>query len=89
MLGGIRAARSRPDVGATELARLMASEGTLIERIARLEAQRRAEIELLESRIVREHPAWQRLRDAVLDALRPFPDAARAVLTAVQSIEAA
>jgi transcriptional regulator with XRE-family HTH domain len=47
---------------------------------ARLERDR----DLLEDRVVREHPEWARVRAAILGALRPYPDAARAVAEALQ-----
>jgi hypothetical protein len=41
--------------------------------------------ELQEDRIVRSHPAWKRIRHAVLEALRPHPDALRAVIDALKA----
>jgi len=35
--------------------------------------------EMLEDRTIREHPKWQRLKSAIIEALLPFPAAARAV----------
>lgn len=45
------------------------------------------ESELLEDRIVREHPKWARMRAALIEALIPFPEAARAVAAALQKLE--
>jgi hypothetical protein len=45
--------------------------------------------ELLEARIVREHPTYRRMVQAILDALRPFPAAAEAVALALAEIEEA
>ena len=44
--------------------------------IAKLEGQE----ELSEARYVAKHPEWKRLRKAIMLALEPYPDAARAVL---------
>lgn len=41
--------------------------------------------ELLEDRFVREHPKWLELKGAILAALRPFPDATKAVIEAIGS----
>lgn len=52
------------------------------------ETMRRLELEqeLLEDRIVREHPAFQRATAAMLEALRPHPDAARAAAEALEPL---
>ena len=47
---------------------------------ARLERDR----DLQEDRLVREHPEWARTKARILDALRPFPEAARAVAEALE-----
>jgi hypothetical protein len=46
---------------------------------SRLERDR----DLLEDRLVREHPEWARLKAAILDALKPHPKAAEAVIRAI------
>jgi len=79
---------ARKRAAGAELAKLTSAEGALIERLARLEQAKRAEAALLEARIVREHPSWLRLLDAIDAALKPYPDAARAVLGAVKLLEA-
>jgi hypothetical protein len=50
---------------------------------ARLERDR----DLLEDRVVREHPAWARTRAAILRALKPYPEAASAVSQALQALQ--
>ncbi len=53
-----------------------------------LKARLEREQELLDDRIVREHPMWLRIKDALRGALKPYPDAARAVAEALASVEA-
>lgn len=56
------------------------------EAITRAVAQRsRVEREqaMLEERIVREHPAYRRMKQRLLEALKPFPDAAKAAAKAL------
>lgn len=43
--------------------------------------------ELLESRIVREHPMWRRIERALVEALRPHPAAAEAVAARLAEME--
>ena len=85
LLGDLRARRRREDLTANDFARLAIAEGQLVERIARLEAAERLDAAMLEARIVREHPEWQRLRGLLVDALQAYPDAARAVLAAIDN----
>jgi transcriptional regulator with XRE-family HTH domain len=42
--------------------------------------------EMLEDRTIRDHPKWQRLKKAIIEALLPHPAAARDVEAAVQRI---
>jgi len=51
---------------------------------ARLERDR----ELVEDRVVRDHPAWLRIKNAICAALEPWPDAAQAVAEALRELEA-
>jgi transcriptional regulator with XRE-family HTH domain len=60
--------------------KLRADEQRALTLIARLEAQ----AEMQEDRFVRSHPEWKRLRDIILRALKPYPDASRAVLEAIE-----
>lgn len=48
----------------------------------RMQAEQRAA--LLEDATVRNHPKWKRLKGLIIDALLPYPDAARAVESAIQ-----
>lgn len=64
LLEEARRARLDPDLIASERGRLVTEEGRLLALKARLERER----ELVEDRIVREHPAWLRMR-AVFDWL--------------------
>ena len=64
----------------SEVARLRDSESRLLAQRAKLERER----ELLEDRIVRDHPAWKRLQRTILKALEPHPVAAKAVLAAIE-----
>lgn len=47
-----------------------------------------AKAELLEARIVREHPTWRNMERRIVEALRPFPDAAKAVVNVLGDMEA-
>jgi transcriptional regulator with XRE-family HTH domain len=60
----------------SESAKLRETLAKLLALRARLERDR----DLLEDRFVREHPAWTRTRSAIVEALRPYPDAADAVV---------
>lgn len=67
------------DLVPSERSKLADAEARLIALRARLEEQ----VELSEDRYVRDHPAWKRFCDLVLEALEPYPDAARAVHVAI------
>ncbi|MBZ0120873.1 MAG: hypothetical protein K8H88_28015 [Sandaracinaceae bacterium] len=69
---------------ASERVRLADAVGKLLALKARLERER----ELIEDRIVREHPVWKRIRERLTATLRPFPDAARAVAQALEELDA-
>jgi hypothetical protein len=64
----------------SELARIRDTKTKALALKARIEAADA----LFEASAVAKHPAWRRLRGAILEALRPFPDAARAVAEAIQ-----
>lgn len=52
-----------------------------------LKARLERDQELLEDRIVREHPMWKvRIKPAILGALKPYPDAMRAVAEALAEV---
>jgi transcriptional regulator with XRE-family HTH domain len=89
LLNDIRTARKTKGLAAGELARLAGQESQIVERIARLEDQRRATAALLEARIVRESPYWRKLRDALFTALKKHKSAAKDVLAVVTEFEEA
>lgn len=80
----IRVAASAPGLMRSELARLQDAETRAIALRAKLERDQ----ELFEDRVVREHPFWARIRTAILDALRPHPEATRDVIAALDRIGA-
>lgn len=65
----------------SELARIRDTKTKALALKARIESQDA----LFEATAIIKHPSWRRLRGAILDALRPFPDAARAVAEAIGS----
>lgn len=67
----------------SDLTRVLAEKTRALGLRARLEKEQ----ELLEDRIIREHPGWVRRRAAILGALRGHPAAARAVAQALAAIE--
>ena len=70
------------DLSPSELGRIRDTKAKTLALKARLEAQS----EMFETAAVTKHVGWRRMRDAMLEALRPFPDAARAVVTAIQQV---
>lgn len=64
--------------------RLEATETRCIELLGKLTGEGQ---EIGESRIVR-LPAWRRIQDAIVIALRPYPDAAVAVMAALKELGA-
>jgi transcriptional regulator with XRE-family HTH domain len=68
--------------GLTDSARLklLDTSAKLLALRNRLERDR----ELQEDRIVREHPAWLRIKAAMLKALEPYPEAAAAIAEAIE-----
>lgn len=69
----------------SELARIRDTKTKALALKARIEAADA----LFEAQAILKHPSWRRIRGAMLDALRPFPDAARAVAEALQEAGAA
>ena len=80
-----------------ELERLEKERGTPLERVrlgekiastlAQLAKMTGESAEISESKILKT-PAWKQLRDRMLEALAPFPDAARAIGEALQKVGA-
>jgi transcriptional regulator with XRE-family HTH domain len=72
------------DILPSELARIRDTKTKALALKARIEAQDA----LFEAAAITKHASWKRLRATMLDALRPFPDAARAVADALQQANA-
>lgn len=83
LLDLIRGDRDRGDLLVTERLKLVDAEAKLLALLSRLEAQH----ELREDRYVRQHPAWQRARRTIVEALAPHPAAAKAVIDALRKID--
>jgi transcriptional regulator with XRE-family HTH domain len=75
----IREALQAPGLADAARLKLLDTSAKLLALRSRLERDR----ELLEDRIVREHPEWRRIKGAILKALRPYPEAAAAVAEAI------
>lgn len=78
-LGILRELQRNESLLPSERVRLADSVGKLLAIRARLERDQ----ELLEERIVLEHPFWGRLKSTIVRALEPYPEAARAVADAL------
>ncbi|HYG67928.1 MAG TPA: hypothetical protein VD838_09720 [Anaeromyxobacteraceae bacterium] len=76
----VRAARTGTNLAPLERLRAIEREGSLR---TQYERARGADL-AIEERIVREHPHWHRFEEVVLKALAPWPDAARAVVEAIE-----
>jgi hypothetical protein len=83
LLSVIRRDRQQAGLMPGERVRLAGAEAQILALRAKLEQA----AELAESRYVVQHPAWLRLRRAIVVALEPFPDAAKAVVTCIAAIE--
>lgn len=83
LLGSIRTARDRPNLSSEARLKYISAEGRILTLRARLEQEQ----QLLEDRIVLEHPMWQRLKRTLVRVLAPYPDAAQAVATALADVE--
>lgn len=57
-------------------------------KLLALKARLEREQELAEDRIVREHPMWRRIREGILAAVKPWPEAARAIAQKIQELGA-
>jgi hypothetical protein len=80
VLQSIRVARSEGNLVASERVKLADTETKILGLRARLEMQQ----ELSEHRIVRAHPEWHRIKRLIARALKPYPQATRAVVEALQ-----
>jgi transcriptional regulator with XRE-family HTH domain len=82
LLAAIRVDRDKRELMSPDRIRLAEAEAKVLALRMRLEAAG----ELAEDRYVRDHPAWQRLERCILSALEPYPDASRAVVTAISRV---
>lgn len=82
LLEVIRTARNQADLLPAERVKLADTEARILALRHRLEK----EAELLEDRIVREHPTWQRLKRVLGKVLAAHPAAAKAVGDALQEM---
>lgn len=82
LLEDVHRQRSHPALTNPERAKLMLAEAQILTLRARLEQA----AELAEDRIIREHPGFIRLRDALTRALLPYPVAAKAVQEALTKL---
>lgn len=83
MIGELRSQLEEEDLPPSERRGLTDNMTKLLALRGRLEEKG----ELLESRIVLEHPTWKRIEGALVEALRPFPEAAEAVAAALGDLE--
>lgn len=79
----IRADRGRDGILASERVKLADAETRLLSLKHRLEK----EAELLEDRIVKQHPMWARIQAAIGDTLVRWPEAALAVAAKLRELE--
>lgn len=79
LIGHLRVELAKPDLASSERVKLSGSMTRALALRHRLEKEE----ELLEDRIIREHPSWRRVEAALARALAPYPDAARAVAAAL------
>lgn len=82
LLKSIRKQLARPDLLAREHLQLSESFSRALQMKHRLERER----ETSEDRTIREHPKWRALKSAIIAALVPHPEAARAVEEAINRI---
>ena len=75
----VREALQSPELTEGARLKLLDTSAKLLALQSRLERDR----ELLEDRIVREHPEWKRIKGVILKALKPYPEAAAAVAEAL------
>lgn len=69
---------------ASELARIRDTKTKALALKARLESAD----QLFEATAILKHPAWRRIRETFVQALQPYPDAARALAAALQDLAA-
>lgn len=85
LLAELDADASADGVLPSDRARIRDTKTKALALKARIEAQDA----LFEAQAITKHPAWRRIRTTIVESLRPYPDAARAVATALQEADAA
>jgi transcriptional regulator with XRE-family HTH domain len=83
LLGRIQAALKRPNLLTSDLVRLTDTESKLLALRHRLER----EADLMEDRLVREHPAWMRVKRELVRVLARHPAAMRDVAEVLGSLD--
>jgi hypothetical protein len=82
LLALLRSQLNRPDLLARERTQLGDAFARALAQKERLEKAR----EMTETRTIREHPEWKRLKRLIIEALLLYPEAARAVETAIMTV---
>ena len=82
LLADMRSYRQRAGLLPADQVRYMDCETRILALRARLER----DVELSEDRYVREHPAWRRLRDAILVIVRPHPEIMKQLVDAMSAV---
>lgn len=85
LLRSLRAARNNPEILPNDRVKLATAETrafTILEKMDKDNA-------MSEDRIIKNHPKWLKMRKTIGEALTPFPDAAKAVITALKALEMA
>ena len=80
----VREMQGMPGLTPSEKARLMGEETKLLA----LRTRMRRDNELLEDRVVRDHPLWFRIKRVMTEVLAPWPEAAEAVIAGLEEIAA-
>lgn len=83
LLWKIQTARDSPDLSPSERVKLADTEARILSLRHRLELKS----DMLEDRIVRDHPRWQALKRAIARALVPYPVAAKAVADEIRRLQ--
>lgn len=83
LLRSLRSARNNPEMLPTDRVKLATAETRAYEMIRKMDKDN----EMAEDRIIRQHPKWKRMQSAMIAALKPFPDAMRAVVEALRALE--
>jgi hypothetical protein len=82
LLADLRSYRKQPGLLLKDRLRYTDCETRILALRARLER----DVELSEDRYVREHPAWRRLQDKILDVIRPHPEIMQKLVDALSPV---